>query len=139
MRALAELKRLKKLHIYLFDEEAWLSADALSDKLHLSLEEAESRLRTYAALRKANPRLVIDEDEEAIYDDVPNTFDDHSAPRGESIPAYSPAEFYARMVQDWKVKQAGKAKLQGAVNSTPPKSRRTTGIHFDERTGGNPT
>lgn len=46
--------------------------------------------------------------EEAPNDDAPNTFDDRMAPKGESIPAYSQAELYARMVQDWKVKQAGK-------------------------------
>ena len=115
LKALAGMKRLKKLHIYLFDEDAWRSPEALSDELDLSLEEAEACSGAYVALRKANPRLVIDDDE------ARNTFDDHSAPRGESIPAYSPGEFYRRMVQGWKDKQAGKAKIQGAVNSTPAK------------------
>lgn len=114
LNALVELKRLKKLHIEFFDPEAWQSANALRDEFDLSLEEAEACLRAYAALRKANPRLVIDN--EAI-----SLFKDLSAPRGEPIPPYPPAEFYRQMVKAWKDKQAGKAKIQGAANSTPAK------------------
>lgn len=117
LSALAELKGLKKLHIDSIDEEAWQSAYALSDALGLSIEEAEACLRAHAALRNANPRLVIDiVDDEAI-----SLFADLSAPKGESISAYSQAEFHRQMVQAWKDKQAGKAKLQGAANSTPAK------------------
>ena len=116
LKALAGLKRLKKLHVQFFDPEAWQSADALSGKFDLSLEEAEACLRGYVALRTANPRLVIDGDDEAI-----SLFKELSAPKGESIPAYSQAEFHRQMVQAWKAKQAGKAKIQAAVNSTPAK------------------
>lgn len=102
LKALVELKQLKKLHSGYFDESTWRSPDVLSKKLLLSLEEAEACSKAYTALRKANPGLVIDDDDDAL-----NAFGGHLAPKGEPIYARSQSELLRQAVQTWKEKKAG--------------------------------
>jgi hypothetical protein len=112
-KSLAELKRLKKLHAAFFDEETWQSPDVLSEELHLSLEEAQACSEAYAALRKANPGLVIDDDDEAL-----NAFGDRFAQKGEHLHNSSESDFFPQAIQVWRDKQAGKAAGPGAAS--PP-------------------
>lgn len=122
LEALVKLKGLKKLHIDSFDEEAWRSRDALRAALPVWVQDhqVDDSLRAFAALRKANPGLVIDDNDEAL-----RTFEARLAPPGEVIRDFignpSESDSFRQAVQTWKDKQAGKATIQNAVNSTPIK------------------
>ena len=109
LEALVKLKGLKKLHINSFDEEAWRSRDALRAALPVWVQdhEVDDSLRAFAALRKANPGLVIDDDDEPL-----RTFEARLAPPGEVIRDFigipSESDIFRQAVQAWKEKQAGK-------------------------------
>jgi hypothetical protein len=107
--ALLKVKGLKKLHINSFDEEAWQSRDALRAELGFGVldHEVDESLKAYAALRKANPGLVIDGNDEAL-----KTFEARLAPQGELIRNFvhnsSESDRLSQAVQAWKEMQAGK-------------------------------
>ena len=118
--AVVKLKGLKKLHIDDYNEEAWRSRDAMRGELPFGVleHEIEDNLKAYNALRKTNPGLVIDDDDEPL-----RTFESRLAPQGELtrnlVHNSSDSDRYSRAVQAWKDKQAGKT--AGVVNSPATK------------------
>jgi hypothetical protein len=109
LEALVKLKGLTKLHINSFDEEAWRSRDALRAALPDWVQDHEvgNSLRAFAALRKANPGLVIDDNDEPL-----RTFEARLAPLGEVIRDFigipSESDIFRQAVQAWKEKRAEK-------------------------------
>lgn len=108
-KAVVKLKGLKKLHLDFFDEEVWRSRDAMREALPFGVleHEVDECLRAYIAMRKANPGLVIDDDDEPL-----RKFEARLAPQGELIRNFVPNAFhserFSQAVQAWKEKRAGK-------------------------------